>query len=120
MLTSTSTRVSKLTEYTRPLTQESEISRNVKAGVELEREREGWGSDASVQCKHWGGLQMLLWAIVYNEEQWKTRGEKDPIKSKINDMANLKEVPTKRRVNDNMVGAQKILKEPQQGRKMDP
>ena len=108
MLTSTSTRVSKLTEYTRPLTQESEISRNVKAGVELEREREGWGSDASVQCKHWGGLQMLLWAIVYNEEQWKTRGEKDPIKTKINDMTNLKEGPTKRRINDNTAGAQNI------------
>ena len=47
-------------------------------------------------------------------------GEKDPIKSKINDMSNPKEVPTKRRINDNMAGAQKILKEPQQGRKMDP
>ena len=41
MLTSTSTRVSKLTEYTRPLTQESEISRNVKAGAVLDRVREG-------------------------------------------------------------------------------
>ena len=47
-------------------------------------------------------------------------GEKDPIKSKINDMSNPKEVPTKRRINDNMAGAQKILKEPQQERKMDP
>ena len=43
MLTSTSTRVSKLTEYTRPLIQESEISRNVKAGAVLDREREREG-----------------------------------------------------------------------------
>ena len=39
------------------------------------------------------------------------QGEKDPIKTKINDMANLKEGATKRRTNDNMGGAQKIWKE---------
>ena len=46
-------------------------------------------------------------AIIF-DEQWKTTGEKDPIKTKINDMANLKEGATKRRINDNMGGAQKI------------
>ena len=43
MLTSTSTRVSKLMEYTIPLTQESETSRNVKAGAVLESKRERVG-----------------------------------------------------------------------------
>ena len=46
-------------------------------------------------------------AIIF-DEQWKTTGEKDPTKTKINDMANLKEGGTKRRINDNMGGAQKI------------
>ena len=35
-------------------------------------------------------------------------GEKDSIKRKINDVANLKEVLPKRRINDNMARAQKI------------
>ena len=37
-------------------------------------------------------------------------GEKDPTKTKSNDMANPKE-PTKRSTNDNMVRAQKLEKE---------
>lgn len=77
----------------------SDIKRELGALVWREREKGG------VMCNV--NIGAATRAIIF-DEQWKTTGEKDPIKTKINDMANLKEGGTKRRINDNMGGAQKI------------